>query len=102
MGALWAQVPVVPASGWVVLGALALLIILGKYPTPGRYKEMREDRDHYRGLVDTYLATVMKMGMAVEKQDATLDKLITYAETADHVLAELQAATRDDRERPAP
>lgn len=98
MGDLWAQVPLVPASGWVVLGGLALLIILGKYPTPGRYKELRDDRDHYRGLVDTYLATVMKLGMATEKQDATLEKLITYAEAADHVLAELQAATRAGRE----
>lgn len=96
MGGLLAQLPLVPVSGWIVVGGLALLIILGRYPTPGQYREMRADRDHYRTGVDTLRKVTLEQGMTLEKLTATTEKLLAGQAAILHVVQEIQRAGSDD------
>jgi hypothetical protein len=92
VGDIWAQLPLVPLSGWVVVGGLVLLIVLGRYPTPAQYREMRADRDHYRTAAETLQKVTLEQGMTLEKLTATTEKLLTYAETTQHIVSEIQRA----------
>jgi len=92
VGSILAGLPVVPVSGWVVVGTLALLIILGRFPTPGQYRELRADRDHYRTATETLQKVTLEQGMTLEKLTATCEKLLTYAETTQHIVSEIQRA----------
>ena len=92
MGDLWAQLPLVPVSGWVVVGALWLLTILGKFPTPGQYREIRADRDHYRAAADTLQKVTLEQGMTLEKLTAAAEKLLANDDAILHVVQEIQRA----------
>lgn len=96
MGGLLAQLPLVPVSGWIVVGGLALLIILGRYPTPGQYREMRADRDHYRTGVETLRKVTLEQGMTLEKLTATTEKLLAGQAAILHVVQEIQRVGSDD------
>lgn len=96
MGGLLAQLPLVPVSGWIVVGALAMLIIWGRYPTPGQYREMRAERDYYRTGVDTLQKVTLEQGMTLEKLTATTEKLLAGQAALLHVVQEIQRAGSDD------
>jgi hypothetical protein len=92
VGGLLDGLPIVPASGWVVVGALALLIILGRFPTPGQYREIRADRDHYRAAADTLQKATLEQGMTLEKLTAATETLLANDQAILHVVQEIQRA----------
>lgn len=92
VGGILSGLPVVPVSGWVVVGTLALLIILGRFPTPGQYREMRADRDHYRAAADTLQKVTLEQGMTLEKLTAATEQLLAGQAAILHVVQEIQHA----------
>lgn len=76
-----------------LLGIAVLLVLTGAIPTRRELRDTRADRDHYREAVDTLHGAVLKQGV-------TLERLLEYAETANHALEGLQrAAAEEDREQ---
>lgn len=97
MGAL-AQLPLGQISAGALVAIIVLLIILGKMPTPQQHREALADRDYWRSSADTWQKVATEHGITLEKHTATLEKLLTYAETTQHVVTEIQqAATGGDR-----
>lgn len=91
MGELVGQFGLLPTTAAGALLFIALLVIVGVYPTPGELRRTRADRDHYRQAADELAAAVLKQGI-------TLERLLEYAETSEYALREITAAVVQHRQ----
>lgn len=84
----------------VLLGIWVLLLMLGKIPTPGQAKDVREDRDAWRRSAEDWQRAAHESGMATHDLSRAVDKLIAQSEASNHALSEIQQELTRGWERP--
>lgn len=92
--------PVGNLTAGILLGIWVLLLMLGKIPTPGQMKDLREDRDAWRASSDNWQRAAYESGLAFHEQARAVDKLTAQGEATLHALTEIQAEMRGTQERP--
>jgi hypothetical protein len=84
----------------ILLGIWVLLLMLGRIPTPGQIKDLREDRDAWRRSAEDWQKAAHESGMATHDLSRAVDKLIAQSETSNHALSEIQQELTRGWERP--
>lgn len=87
MGEVISQVGVLPTTAGGILGLFCILIITGQIPTRRELRDIRADRDKWQASSETWQQVATQHGM-------TLEKLIDYAEAADHALTAIQTVVQ--------
>lgn len=87
MGELVGQIGVLPTTAGGALLLIAILVVTGVMPTPGEMRRARADLDHWRASADKWQEVATRHGI-------TLERLLEYAETSNHVLTEIQTGLR--------
>jgi hypothetical protein len=83
-----------------ILAIWVLLIMLGKIPTPGQIKDLREDCAAWRTSSDNWQKSAHESGMAVHELSRAVDKLIAQGEATNHALTEIQQELTRGWDRP--
>lgn len=91
MGEL-ADLTITQVSAGALLAVVVLLILTGRLVTRRQLTDTQADRDYWRQTADTQQRISTEHGMTLEKLTATTEKLLTYAETTQHVVTEIQRA----------
>lgn len=93
MGELLAGLPVGGISAATLLGIVVLLVLTGRLVPRQQVLDVREDRDTWRKSSEKWQQVSTQHGM-------TLERLIDYAEAADHALTQIQAVVQTRGEEP--
>lgn len=83
MGELITQIGVLPTTAGGVLTLVCILIVTGQIPTRRELRDLRADRDKWQASSEKWQQVATQHGM-------TLERLIDYAEAADHALTAIQ------------
>lgn len=94
------HLPLDNLTAGVLLGVWVLLLMLGKIPTPGQVKDLREDRDAWRRSSENWQASAHQMGMANHDLSRAVDKLLAQGDTTNHALTEIQQELTRGWDRP--
>jgi hypothetical protein len=86
-----ASLPFGGLSASALVGVVVLLVLTGRLVTRKQLEDVQRECDTWRGSAETWQQVATQHGMTLEKHGEILGKLITYAETADHALASIQA-----------
>lgn len=92
MGTLVGALPVGQLSAGALIALVVLLILTGWLIPRWVLRQVAADRDYWRASADTWQKVATENGMTLEKHTATLEKLLTYAETTQHIVSDLQRA----------
>lgn len=92
MGDLVPSLPVGQISAGAIVALVVLLILTGWLIPRWVLRQVNADRDYWRASADTWQKVATEHGMTLEKHTATLERLLTYAETTQHVVTEIQRA----------
>lgn len=84
----------------ILLGIWVLLLMLGRIPTPGQIKDLREDRDSWRKSSENWQKAAHESGMANHELSRAVDKLIAQGDATNHALTEIQQELLRGWERP--
>jgi hypothetical protein len=90
VGDLLAGLPIGQISAGALLGLWVLLIMVGKLPTAGQVRDLRQqvadahaDRDKWRQSAEDWQRGTLTLGMSMEK-------VVVLAEATNHALVEIQ------------
>ena len=72
---------------WTLLAYVVRRVVNGELTARQTLTDAQADRDHWRTAADKWQEVSSKQGM-------TLERLLEYAETANHALTEIQAGPR--------
>jgi hypothetical protein len=91
MGDALSNLPVGGIGAGSLVALIVLLILNGRLVTRQTLIDLRADRDKWQASSEKWQAVATQHGM-------TLDRLITYAEAADHALTSIQAVVQRSAE----
>lgn len=90
MGDALTGLPIGQLGAGALLGLWVLLVMLGKLPTPGQMRDMRQqildvqaDREFWRSSAEKWQEGTLKLGMSMEK-------VVVLAEATNHALVDIQ------------
>lgn len=92
MGTLVPALSIGQVSAGALVALIVLFILTGWLIPRWVLRQVSADRDYWRASADTWQKVATEHGMTLEKHTATLEKLLTYAETTHHIVSELQKA----------
>lgn len=93
MGELIGQIGVLPTTAGGILALFCILILTGQVPTRRELRDTRADRDKWQASSEKWQQVATQHGM-------TLERLIDYAEAADHALSAIQSVVQRPGEEP--
>lgn len=93
MGDALAELPLGQLSAGALVAIIVLLILRGLLVPRQQMIDLREDRDKWQASSEKWQQVATQHGM-------TLERLIDYAEAADHALTAIQAVVQSRGEEP--
>lgn len=87
-----AALPLTGISAGALVGLIVLLMLVGKIPTLRELRDSQRREERAMALAEKWQQVATEHGMTLEKHTTALEKLLTYAETTQHVVTEIQRA----------